>query len=123
MRLSHLFKKLRGTGLSSRERGEIAPDEIFLDASNLPQFDTSQFEGRIVKPVSRLTLFVVGAFSLLVVLSLGGRVFFLQISEGEAYAAWSEENRLRHTLLFAERGIVYDRNGEELAWNEVGEEV
>jgi len=32
---------------------EIAPDEIFLDSSNLPNFDVYQFEGRIEKPISK----------------------------------------------------------------------
>ena len=30
---------------------EIAPDEIFLDASNAPAFDRARFEGRLEKPL------------------------------------------------------------------------
>ena len=33
--------------------GDIAPDEIFLDAANLPNFDRNQFEGRIEKPIGK----------------------------------------------------------------------
>ena len=32
---------------------EIDPDEIFLDAENLPDFDKDQFEGRIEKPIGK----------------------------------------------------------------------
>jgi penicillin-binding protein 2 len=35
----------------------------------------------------------------------------------EHYSNLSERNRLGHSLLLAERGIIYDRNGVELAWN------
>jgi len=32
-----------------RKDPEIAPDEIFLDASNAPDFDRERFEGRLEK--------------------------------------------------------------------------
>jgi hypothetical protein len=32
-----------------RKVHEIEPDEIFLDASNLPEHNTERFEGRVVK--------------------------------------------------------------------------
>ena len=32
---------------------EIDPDEILLDSSNIPHYDTGQFEGRLEKPISR----------------------------------------------------------------------
>ena len=44
---------------------DIAPDEIFLDAANLPDFDQNQFEGRIEKPI---TLRVVTIFSSMIIL-------------------------------------------------------
>lgn len=37
--------------------------------------------------------------------------------DGDVYAALSENNRLAHATVIAERGIIYDRNGVELAWN------
>ena len=32
---------------------DIAPDEIFLDSKNLPEFNTQQFEGRLEKPIPK----------------------------------------------------------------------
>ena len=47
----------------------IDPDEIFLDSSNLPGHDASQFEGRLSRPVSNRTMIGVGAVFVLVVLA------------------------------------------------------
>ncbi len=100
---------------------DIAPDEIFLDSHNSPKFDQSQFEGRLEKPIGRSVVRVFGiAIGALCVL-LVGKVFALQIMDGAAYYEQSENNRLDHELLFAERGVIFDRNSVPLAWNEIPE--
>jgi len=96
---------------------EIYPDEIFLDSSNLPQFDTAQFEGRLEKPISKRTVVFLGFVFLLVGIVFSGKMWMLQVEEGGEYRALSENNRLQHSLIFADRGVVFDRNGEELVWN------
>ncbi|TSC58240.1 MAG: Penicillin-binding protein 2 [Parcubacteria group bacterium Greene0416_79] len=101
----------------------LDPDEIFLDARNLPRFNPHQFEGRLERPVSRRTIAVTGLVFLLFSLIFLGKSFALQLYQGDAYKKRSEENRLRHTLLFGERGIIYDRTGEPLAWNEPSDSV
>ena len=101
---------------------EIAPDDIFLDSSNLPNFDTDQFEGRLEKSISRKTVvFVACVFILILVLYLL-KIGDLQLRQGEYYLAKSENNRLQHLVMFAERGVIYDRNGEKLVWNSSAEE-
>lgn len=100
-----------------REHQEIQPDEIFIDSKNLGKFDTQQFEGRLEKPISKLSLNIIVIFFLLTLAAFSGKVWALQIKEGEIYREKSENNRLRHTPIFATRGIIYDRNGIELAWN------
>ena len=40
---------------------KIYPDEIFLDSKNISGFDTSQFEGRLEKPIGKKTFIYVGA--------------------------------------------------------------
>ena len=102
---------------------EIAPDEIFLDSHNLPNFDVHQFEGRIEKPISKNAVIYLGIFFLLTGIVFAGRIGVLQIVKGESFTQRSENNRLQHTPLFSERGIIYDRNGVELAWNSPGEDV
>ncbi len=102
---------------------QIDPDEIFLDSRNLPEFDNSQFEGRLDKPISRTSLIVTLGFLILLIMTYTARAWTLQIKNGETYALLSENNRLRHTPLFATRGLIYDRNGVELAWNTPGEDA
>ncbi len=96
----------------------IDPDEIFLDAYNLPAFDRQQFEGELERPIGKSTFVILGSFFLLVGLIFLVRTYYLQINQGPALAARSQTNTLRHTAVFPERGVIYDRRGEELAWND-----
>ena len=41
---------------------EVEPDEIFLDAKNLPNFNAQQFEGRIEKPIPKRAINFLGIF-------------------------------------------------------------
>lgn len=95
----------------------IEPDEIFLDAHNLPSFDRDRFQGRIEKPISKNTLFLIFGIFILVGLVFTAKIYVLQVAKGAAYADLSETNRLRYSLLFADRGVIYDRNQKVLASN------
>src|SRR4051812_2899248 len=96
---------------------EIAPDEIFLDSRNLPEFDQSQMEGRLERPIGTRVITIFGGTVLVIGLVLLGRLSMLQIVHGQEYATRSEENRLEKNVVFARRGVLYDRRGTELAWN------
>lgn len=48
---------------------QIDPDEILLDASNMPSFDTNQFEGRVERSIRRIVPMVVGVSITLIFLS------------------------------------------------------
>ncbi len=95
----------------------VEPDEIFLDSKNLQNFDSQQFEGRIEKQISKKTTLFLGIFFILIVLIFSARLGFLQIKKGQAYLERSQNNTLQKQIIFAERGIIYDRNKVELAWN------
>lgn len=96
---------------------EIEPDEIFLDSSNLPEFDQNQFEGRLEKPIQSRSVWYLGVFFLIVSLFFVSRLWYLQIVHGDENSQKAENNRLRQTPVFAERGLIYDRNHTLLAWN------
>jgi penicillin-binding protein 2 len=102
-----------------RRNAEIHPDEIFIDSSNLPQFDTDQFEGQIEQPIAKKSIRIAGICFLCVALFFTYKIAHLQIVSGETYKKISENNRLHHSLLFAERGAILDREGTLLAWNEI----
>ncbi|MBI2039126.1 MAG: hypothetical protein HYT22_02525 [Candidatus Niyogibacteria bacterium] len=98
----------------------IEPDEIFLDSKNLPGFDRELFEGRLELPISpRATYLFYAAFLVIVALFIF-RLVDLQIAEGGELRARADSNRLVRVRLPAERGLIYDRSGTELAWNDPG---
>ncbi len=100
----------------------IDPDEIFIDSQNLPDFDTHQFEGRLEKPISYNVYKTVMFFVVIV----GGvflyRLWGLQVVEGQDFRMRSDSNNLHNTLIFADRGVVFDRNKVPLVWNTVNPE-
>ncbi len=98
----------------------IDPDEIFMDTLNVSGLDTQQFEGVIERSITKKTIWVAGICFLVVGIVFTVKLFQLQIVNGGSYLARSENNRLHHTPIFADRGVIYDRNNNELAWNVAG---
>jgi penicillin-binding protein 2 len=100
----------------------IHPDEIFLDSKNLPDFDTYQFEGRIEKPISKRVIGFIHFFIILI----GGiflfRLWDLQIVSGESFRQRSNNNSLNKTVIYADRGVIYDRNKLPIVWNSINPE-
>lgn len=101
-----------------KKNHEFNPEDIFLDSSNLPQFEEGRLEGRLERPISDKTY---NAFLLIVIV-----IFFifvvqagsLEVVQGEKYASQSERNRLRPEIIFPNRGAILDRFGVVLATNE-----
>jgi penicillin-binding protein 2 len=100
-----------------RLKREIEAEEILIDSSNLPAFDTDQFEGRIERPISSRALFVTAAIIGLLLVVYAGRAWDLQFFHGTAYAKQAAENQLTQKVIFADRGIIEDRTGRPLAFN------
>lgn len=96
----------------------LDPDQVMLDSSNLPAFNNQQFEGRIERPIPKTTLYLLLGLFVLIGVLFTGQLGYLQVLKGVAYAERSKNNHLRHTDIFPERGIIYDRNNTELAWND-----
>jgi len=108
-----MMRRLR----KKRRESEITPDEIFLDARNLPDFNRHQLEGSIEQPISKRVFGIVGLLLGLVSVIFIIQLVTLQIRKGEAYFTQSESNRIHEIVLFGDRGVVYDRNDEIIAWN------
>jgi len=101
---------------------DIDPDEIFLDSKNLPNFNTQQFEGRLEKPIPKSSAYLIGLFFLTIGIVFIWRLVSLQIIRGDYYFTKSENNTLKKEPIFADRGLIYDRNGVLLAWNAWGKD-
>jgi len=100
---------------------DIAPDEIFLDSKNLPEFDIYQFEGRLEKPISSKAFSIFNLICISVVVIFLIKLGSLQIVHGSFYKNKSENNKLKQILIVAPRGAIYSREGEPLAWNQKSE--
>lgn len=108
----------RRFGRRSRIEREIAPDEIFLDSSNLPEFNQGRLEGKLERPVPRAAYAGMLLVMALVFFGLIAQAANLQIKEGERFALQSERNRVRPEVMFAKRGAIVDRNGNPLVYND-----
>jgi penicillin-binding protein 2 len=102
-----------------QKQDEISLDEILLDSSNLPSFNVHSMEGRMELPLSRKSIYAVGFVFFLIAGLFFTQLYKLQVTEGAVFKDRSENNRLHQTAIVAERGLIYDRTGEPLAWNEL----
>ena len=114
---NRFFRKIKKS--VTRKYKDIDPEDIFLDSTNLPGFAEHRFEGRIEKPISNITFFLVKGVLFIILILFVGRLWNLQINNGASFNKISENNRLSHTLIFANRGVIYDRNKVELATNSI----
>src|SRR6266550_3742229 len=69
-------------------------------------------------PKTRKFLFPI--ILILSVIILIGRLFYLQIMKGDQYLLLSDTNRTRSAIIFAPRGIIFDRNNKPLVFNTPG---
>lgn len=114
---------MRFPGTNGGRRYEaIEPDEILIDAQNLPAYDTARLEGKIERPIGGKTVSRFLILAALISTVFLVRVFILQVVNYDALSARAEANRLRHSIVLAERGIITDRRGELLAGNATGAE-
>ena len=67
-----------------------------------------QYEGR---------KFVIGGIALAIVVAYIIRLAFLQLMSGD-YTAHAESNAFLNNVVFPARGVMYDRNGELLVYNQ-----
>jgi hypothetical protein len=80
-----------------RRISELNPDEILIDARNLPSFDRQQFEGRLERPIGKRSLNALLVLMGIVALCFVGKLGYLQIARASYYDQKSEQNSLDHT--------------------------
>ena len=66
--------------------------------------------------------YVIGGVIVLVILVFIVRLFFLQVVDND-YKAWADSNAFLKKTLYPSRGIMYDRNGKLLVYNQPSYEV
>lgn len=117
-----MFKRLFGRrrfGRGLTARNLIEPEEVFMDAVNLPGHDRVRGEGRIEHALS-LRIFILWAIAVFLGFSfVVGRLIELQIVRGKELSGASQKN-ISYTLFSAPpRGLIYDRNKRIIASNSI----
>lgn len=108
-------KELENKRIRSKQL-EIEPEEIFWDAITRKKGD-DVFKKKIEVPLTQKTLkglWLVFLFSLIFILV---RVFQFQILNHQELAVLAQKNKFAITSLKAQRGVIYDRNLEQLVFN------
>ncbi len=103
---------------SKKKNNLVEFDEILMDIPNLAAVNTGRMEGKRELPISARSVSLVGVLFVLVAVSFLGKLFFLQVVEGDEYRVISDRNSVDQSTIIAERGVVYDRTGEMVIWNE-----
>ena len=101
-----------------KQKRPVEFDEILMDVSNLPSFNTARLEGRRELPITPASIYLVAAVFVFMSLGFFTKIYALQIERGEEFRSISENNSIDSTAIIAERGVVYDRRGEMVIWNE-----
>src|SRR6056297_20995 len=97
---------------------DVDIDEVLLDAVNVSALNQQRLEGKMELPLARRNVyFVAGVFGLIAIGFLY-QLFTLQVVAGAEHRAVSENNSVREDVIIAERGVIFDRHGELVVWNE-----
>ena len=95
----------------------VEPDEIFLDAAVVSRDPIGELEGKIERPLARISSLVFLFFAGAGMAYLAWRGFALQVAAGDTLFSQSQENRFSARTVYAPRGVIRDRNGAVLVEN------
>ncbi len=109
--------------MKNRRYTEIAPEDVLLDQANLPSFDKTQLEGKLIKSVDSGVFYMLSFAVVFIAGIFAYAAYGLQVKKGDEYAAKAENNRFESVPIFAPRGAIYDRNNIPLAWNQTKEQT
>ena len=91
----------------------IEPEEILLDATKSSDLDEQKIEVPIRPKIFRIFAgIILGVF-----LILTGQAAYMQIGRSDYFKNLAARNRTRSLPLFAQRGIIYDKNFKQLVFN------
>ena len=105
--------------LKDRYTNDVSVEEVLLDASNIHGFDQARLEGKREQRITNRNVRMVWFVFLLIAGAFFYQIMQLQLVEGATYRAIAENNQFDETVIIAERGVVTDRTGEPMIWNEI----
>jgi penicillin-binding protein 2 len=105
--------------LQDRYTTDVSVEEVLLDASNISSFNQERMEGKRELRIADRSLLLVWWMFLAIVALFLYQVIQMQVFKGATYLAIAENNQADQSVIIAERGVVIDRRGEPMVWNEL----
>ncbi len=100
-------------------RGDIEPQEIFLDKITLNRVEEmGSSEQKMEVPLSRRAFYGLLFSVFAIMLTLFFRSFQLQVIHSEEYARLAERNKYGFLSIQASRGVIYDSNFNQIVFNQ-----
>jgi len=110
---------LKNKKVKMKFKEDIEPHEVFLDIlARKKEEELGISEKKFELPISRRTLEVFYILFLISIFVFFAKTFELQILKGKFFSQLSKENKTRIEKILQNRGIIYDRNFEQLVWNQ-----
>jgi penicillin-binding protein 2 len=116
---STLPKNLRGKKIRTNFKEDIEPQEVLLDGlaqKKEEEIGITEKKFEVPLPIGTLQLLLV--FSLVLILVLFAKTFQLQVIDNKEFLAQANENKFIISSIRAERGVIYDKNMEQLISNQ-----
>ncbi|MCB9810866.1 MAG: hypothetical protein H6779_00805 [Candidatus Nomurabacteria bacterium] len=104
---------------NKKRKSRVELDEVLFDASNVLGLNMERLEGKRELPISPRNIYIVGFVFIVIALFFVSKVYSLQVVHGDEYKKIAESNTVDKDTIIAERGVVYDRMGEMVVWNEI----
>ncbi len=98
-------------------QGEINPEDILIDASNIPNFNRQQMEGTFDHGLDKTYAYVLFSIVLFVLLFFIYKMYDMQVINASHYQFLAERNKFRVSPIFPKRGAITDKDDVLLAWN------
>jgi len=99
-------------------KNDIEPHEVLLDSlAKKREAELGLSEQKLEVPLLKKILQGLLIFSFILILILFGKTLQLQVVEGKNLSALSEKNKFIIHQIQAERGVIYDKNLNQLVFN------
>lgn len=113
-----LSRELKKRKVNLHFKGEIEPHETLLDKlARKKEEEWGLSEKKFEVPLSERALWGLWISFLILIFILFGKTFQLQVLEGKELSVLSERNKFIIHSIRAERGVIYDKNLNQLVFN------
>lgn len=92
----------------------IEPEEIFFDPSNI----TVDSMGQAEVPIKKTNIIIFFIITSILLAIFGGKILYMQVFRYDYFFTIAESNKTRRITIEAPRGIIFDRSGRQLVFNE-----